>query len=627
MKISNTVHGFALLLCVSLITTSCLMPARSSKKDPSQIITGPLQLDLGGQSTNSPTDVPVLTLTADAYHLISMSGGTPPYTLSFTPDSPTLLGTQVFQTGFMKTAHNVGTGTLLITDAASDNLSARITTSAINTVLSTEPSIGNLWGMHNTGQSVTSRGPLAFTGTPDNDIDAPEAWSTRTDCSSVIVGIIDTGIDLVHPDLAPNLWVNGDEIPNNNIDDDNNGFVDDINGFDFVNNDGTPEDENFHGTHVAGTVGAVGGNNIGGNGVCWDVQLMALKVLDVSGSGSFSDIADAITYASDNGAMITNNSYGSGSFSQAISNAIADANNKGVLYVAAAGNGDPDFGVSQNNDAVISYPANDTATNVLSVAATDHNGMLTAFSNTGPATVDIAAPGGEIQSTFPTTVTAGMLLPAANPPNPPFNTDEEFISGTSMATPMVVGAAALLKAQEPALTHLQIKQRLLERSTPNTFLGDIGWGGLNLKNALLPAASFSSPLAEIGLGMIKLSQLDNINPGVPPLPINHPVLGQGLFVQGESFVLHLTASNVGSTSAQNVSVTFSSTDGVTVSNGAVRQIGTIAATATPSQVSFITYNLTFPTGVAGTTVNFNLNTQWEEAGKTHTNITQIGIPF
>lgn len=626
MKIPNTVQGTAHLLFVSLLFTSCLMPARSSKSGPKQI-TAQLQLGVGGESTQSVTDVPAVTLSGDAYHLIAMSGGTPPYTLAFTPDSPAVLGAQIFQTGFMKTAHSGGAGTLSITDSASSVLTARVTATAANTTLSSEPSIDNLWGMHNTGQTVTARGPLVFTGTPDNDIDAPEAWNTRTDCSSVIVAVIDTGIDLAHPDLSPNLWVNSGEIPGNGIDDDMNGFIDDVNGFDFVNTDALPDDENFHGTHVAGTIGAVGGNNIGGTGVCWDVQLMALKVLNEAGSGVFSDIADAITYASDNGAMMSNNSYGSGFFSQAISNAIADANNKGVLYVAAAGNGDPTFGISQNNDAVPSHPANDLAANVLSVAATDHNGMLTAFSNTGPATVDIAAPGGQIQSTFPTTVTTGMLLPTANPPAPAFNTDEEYISGTSMATPMVVGAAALLKAQEPTLTHLQIKQRLMERSTPNPFLGDIGWGALNVRDAILPAGSFTTPLAEVGLGMIKFSQLDNINPAVPPLPINHPVMGQGIFTEGEDAVLHLTASNVGSTAAQNVSVTFSSTDGVTVTNGATRQIGSIAATQTPSQVSFITYNLTFPTGVTGTTVNFNITTSWEEGGRTHTNITQIGIPF
>src|SRR5262249_48878129 len=149
-------------------------------------------------------------------------------------------------------------------------------------------SFSSLWGLHNTGQTG---------GTPDADIDAPEAWDVTTGSSSVVVAVIDTGVDYTHPDLAANIWTNAGEVPGNGVDDDHNGYVDDVHGYDFVNNDGDPMDDHFHGTHVAGTIGAVGNNGTGVAGINWNVKIMALKFLDGNGGGYASDAIRAVNYA------------------------------------------------------------------------------------------------------------------------------------------------------------------------------------------------------------------------------------------------------------------------------------------------------------------------------------------
>lgn len=183
--------------------------------------------------------------------------------------------------------------------------------SAIKTIPD-DPSISELWGLNNTGQTG---------GTVDADIDAPEAWNIQTG-DDVIVGVIDTGVDWTHEDLADNIWVNPGEIPDNNIDDDGNGYIDDIRGWDFRNKDNDPMDDHGHGTHVSGTIAAAGNNGIGIVGVCWSAQIMPLKFLGSSGGGTNSDAILAIEYATMMGAKLTSNSWGGGEFSEALKEAI-----------------------------------------------------------------------------------------------------------------------------------------------------------------------------------------------------------------------------------------------------------------------------------------------------------------
>ena len=290
----------------------------------------------------------------------------------------------------------------------------------------------SLWGLNNMGQTG---------GTIDADIDAVEAWNISTGSSDVVVAVIDTGIDYTHPDLVENMWINGDEIAGNGIDDDSNGYVDDVYGYDFANNDGDPFDDSNHGTHVAGTIGATGNNGLGVVGVNHQVALMGVKFLGSNGSGSISAATEGIVYAADNGALIHNNSWGGGGFSESLRAAIEYAHQKDVLFLAAAGNS------GTNNDISPSYPSSYEVDNVVSVAATDHNDQLATFSQYGAQSVDLGAPGVDILSSVP----GGAY---------------SSFSGTSMATPQVSGAAALLKAHAPNLSNLKIKQILFDSTDP-----------------------------------------------------------------------------------------------------------------------------------------------------------------
>ncbi len=301
-------------------------------------------------------------------------------------------------------------------------------------------------------------------------ISAPEAWDLQTGDRANIVGVIDTGVDLDHEDLEANIWKNpgesGDGKESNGIDDDSNGFIDDYRGWDFINNDNNPDDDNNHGTHVSGTLGAVGDNGIGIVGVNWEVSIMALKFLDASGSGSLDDALGCILYGVNNGAKVLSNSWGGGGFSQALEDAIQFANDNGVLFVAAAGNGGED-GVGDNNDSVSSYPANYEVPNVISVAANTSSDNLTRFSNFGKNFVDLAAPGADILSTVR-------------------NNGYQRFSGTSMATPHVSGAAALIWAQYPGINSNQVKIRLLGSvDRKPAYTGNVATGGrLNVHKAL-----------------------------------------------------------------------------------------------------------------------------------------------
>ena len=319
-------------------------------------------------------------------------------------------------------------------------------------VFPNDPDYGQLWGLNNAGR---------INGTDDADIDAPEAGEIRTGSPDVVIGVIDTGVDYTHPDLINNLWINPGEIPDNGLDDDGNGFVDDVHGYDFVNNDGDPFDDNGHGTHVAGTIAAEGDNGIGITGVTWSAQIMALKFLDAFGFGTTFDAIQAIEYAILMGADLTNNSWGGGGFSQPLRDAIAAAGEAGQVFVAAAGN------FSSDSDAFPSYPAAYDLDNIISVAATDENDQLADFSNFGVISVDLAAPGVDIFSTTP-------------------SNNYGFLSGTSMASPHVAGVVSLLLAENPDLTPVEIKNRLIETIDPIPALADItvSGGRLNAFNAL-----------------------------------------------------------------------------------------------------------------------------------------------
>ncbi|MBI3057772.1 MAG: S8 family serine peptidase [Deltaproteobacteria bacterium] len=295
-----------------------------------------------------------------------------------------------------------------------------------------DPRFGELWGLHNIGQS---------SGTPDADIDAPEAWGNTTGSNNVVVAVIDTGVDYNHEDLSANMWSNTADCNNDGIDDDKNGYIDDCHGIDAVNNDSNPMDDHNHGTHVAGTIGAVGNNGIGVVGVNWNVSIMACKFLDASGSGTLSDAIECLDYVKlmkDRGVNVvaTNNSWGGGLFSQALLDAIDAHRQRGILFIAAAGNSGAD------NDRILQYPASYYLPNIISVAASTRQDAFASFSNTGRHTVHLVAPGEDILSTV-------------------IGNSYAIASGTSMATPHVTGVAALLKAQNPGRDWRAIKNLIL----------------------------------------------------------------------------------------------------------------------------------------------------------------------
>lgn len=293
-----------------------------------------------------------------------------------------------------------------------------------------------LWGMRNTGQVVRPGAPAGIAGA---DIDATLAWDLFTGSPAVLVAIIDSGVDYTHPDLAANMYVNPGEIAGNSVDDDGNGYVDDVRGWDFLNNDNDPMDDMWHGTHCAGTLGAVGNNGIGVVGINWNVSILPLKFLDAVGDGNTADAISAIHYATMMGARVTSNSWGGGPNSTALRDAILEARDAGILFVASAGNN------ALNNDVVPYFPANTGLANVVSVAGTDATDHLGSYSNFGPVRVHIAAPGSDIASTVP-------------------NNGYDFSDGTSMAVPLVAGVAALLFGRYPEMSMAEVKDQILSRA-------------------------------------------------------------------------------------------------------------------------------------------------------------------
>ena len=342
-------------------------------------------------------------------------------------------------------------------------------------LLANDPSFAVQWGLSNTGQ---------YAGTPGNDIAAPAAWNFTTGSRSVVVAVIDSGIDLTHPDLAANLWVNPGEVAGDGIDNDANGFIDDVHGWDFVDNDAVPQDGFGHGTHVAGIIGAVGNNGVGVTGVNWQVSIMALRIQNDSGAGSTSAVVAALRYATmmrrDHGIMIvaSNNSWAApAGYSPLLEQLIREHGEAGITFVAAAGNNATD------TDVVPKYPGAYDLPNVITVASLTPQAVVAASSNYGATSVDVAAPGTAIQSTYK-------------------NGTYATLSGTSMAAPHVTGVAALLAAARPTITVAEVRAAILGTATPlPTLAGKVASGRLNAFAAL----------ASLG-----------VEPVTPPPPVTPP---------------------------------------------------------------------------------------------------------
>jgi subtilisin family serine protease len=364
-----------------------------------------------------------------------------------------------------------------------------LTTSATTT---NDPYLSYEWHLNNTGQSG---------GTVDADMDVVEAWDLTRGSSAVVVGVIDSGVDYSHPDLAANMWRNPGEVPADGIDNDGNGYADDVYGWDFANNDNAPMDDNGHGTHVAGTIAAAGNNGAGAAGVTWNSKVMALKFLGADGNGSLSGAVAAVNYAtkmrSTYGVNVRalNHSYGSGGYSSSLYDAFRNSGTAGILSLVAAGNGGADQ-VGDNNDSVANYPSNFNLGNVIAVAATDRYDRLGSFSNYGASTVHVAAPGVDIASTVP-------------------NGGYAWMSGTSMATPNVAGVAALAFAYSPNASYGDVRNAIFAGADAKASLaGKVATGGrVNAYNTLvnlptLPAAPTGLAAAAASASQINLTWYD-----------------------------------------------------------------------------------------------------------------------
>lgn len=314
-----------------------------------------------------------------------------------------------------------------------------------------------LWGMHNTGQTG---------GVEDADIDAVEAWDISIGSKDVVVGVIDSGVDHTHPDLKANMWVNPGEVAGDGIDNDGNGYIDDIHGINAITDSGDPMDDNGHGTHVAGTIGASGNNAEGVVGVNHTTAMVGCKFLSASGSGSSSNAIKCIDYMvglKNNGInlRVMNNSWGGGGFSQAVYDSISASAQADIMFVAAAGNSAVD------NDVTPHYPSSYDHDSIVAVAGTNHTDGIYSASQWGLTSVDIAAPGRNVHSTIPGNRYATY-------------------SGTSMATPHVAGAAALALSVNPELTTSELKALLMNTGDDNAATQGRTVSGkrLNAKNAL-----------------------------------------------------------------------------------------------------------------------------------------------
>ncbi|MFN8792273.1 MAG: S8 family peptidase [Bdellovibrionales bacterium] len=333
----------------------------------------------------------------------------------------------------------------------------------------TDPLIAQQWGMANSG--------------------ATEAWKKSQGSEDMIVAVLDTGVDYTHEDLLPNLWRNPGEIPDNGIDDDKNGYVDDEVGWDFAGNDNKPYDlavtnqmdvirggNPGHGTHCAGNVAARGGNAIGISGVAPNVKIMSLRFISEKGSGTTADAVKAIRYAVDNGAKILSNSWGgegqddTSEENLALKEAIQYALDKGTLFVAAAGNGRGGKGFNNDTDKTPVFPASYTFDNIITVAAMNSSDQLGGFSNFGEKGVHIGAPGVKVFATVPANGYTDVIIDRMGL--------KAFWDGTSMATPHVAGAAALYWSAHPSATYKDVKNAILKSAKKVPALsGKVSTGG------------------------------------------------------------------------------------------------------------------------------------------------------
>ena len=297
----------------------------------------------------------------------------------------------------------------------------------VKTTLPNDTRFSDQWGLHNTGLN---------NGTVDADIDAPEAWDLATGSTDVVVAVIDSGVDYNHEDLRTNMWRNPGEILGNGIDDDGNGYIDDLHGINAIDNSGDPMDDDGHGTHASGSIAAVGNNGIGVTGVCWNCKIMALRFLSKNGGGMISDEIECIQYAVNQGVKIISGSFGEYDSARSEKAAIDTARNSGVLFMFAVGND------GENNETNPHYPSGYDSENIIAVGVSDRNDRLVSWSDYGITTVDVAAPGDDILSTE-------------------LNNGYQSESGASMAAPIVAGLAALLRSYNPNLSWLDIKNLIL----------------------------------------------------------------------------------------------------------------------------------------------------------------------
>jgi len=381
-----------------------------------------------------------------------------------------------------------------------------------------DPVYPRLYALNNTGQTG---------GTANADINAPEAWDITTG-KNVIVAVIDTGVDYNHDDLRANMWINPGEIPDNGIDDDNNGYVDDVHGYDFTINNGSPMDDFGHGTHVAGIIGATANNGLGGVGVNWSARIMALKFMDAKGFGTTGNAIRAVNYAVAMGARISNASWGGGGYSQAMYDTLAAANAAGHVFITASGN------ESTDTESVPHYPSGYDLPNVISVAATTSNDVFALFSNYGSNAIDLAAPGERIESTFK-------------------GNTYQTLTGTSMASPYVAGAASLLLSLVPDLSVSKIRSALLDTVDPlPTLQGKVATGGrLNLLKAMQSLTVNMVLAPQTARISINKTLQFNVTGGVGPYrwSLSNPAVGSigaadGLLVTTGSGVTRVTVKDV-----------------------------------------------------------------------------------
>lgn len=348
---------------------------------------------------------------------------------------------------------------------------------------------GLMWSLDNTGQNG---------GVADVDLNAPEGWAMQKDAAEIVVAVLDSGVRYTHEDLADNMWINPNEIPGNGIDDDHNGYIDDVHGINALDGSGDPADDNHHGTFVAGILGAVGNNGKGGLGVAWKVKIMACKMLADNGIGTEEATIKALDYARLHGARIINASWNYPDYSEPLRAAIERARDAGIIVVASAGNAGIDI------DQTPSYPPSYGLDNIIAVTSIDPSGQMPVNANFGTNTVHIAAPGATIYAPWYTT-----------------DTTYAYANGTSMAAPHIAGICALLKAKYPSENYRQIIQRILLSAKPFPALsGKCQTGGIaSLAGALL---AFSPPTDNpLKLEIMPSSPAGRINliiHGTPGLP-------------------------------------------------------------------------------------------------------------